>query len=321
MMMYGDTSRKGRPFAKDPAVVWFSGRYWLYYSIPPFEGQHTHNGWGGQPDWGPYRGWGIGIAQSTDLTTWTKVGEILPEGACEENGICAPGATVLDGRVHLFYQTYGNGPRDAICHASSANGMHFHRNPTNPIFAPKGDWTCGRAIDADVVIDGGRLLLYFATRDASMTTQMLGVAAAALDSGFERDAWIQLCDAPILKPELPWEQECVEAPAVCKHRDRFFMFYGGAYNNGPQQIGCAISGDGVHWRRLSRDPFLPNGEPGSWNACEAGHPYIFIDDAPVEVGGGETYLFYQGNNDLGRTWYLSRRRIAWAGGYPYLVEA
>ncbi len=324
MMMYGDATRKGRPFAKDPAVVRFADHYWLYYSMPPFGAGPTHNSWDGRLAWQPNWGWGIGIARSDDLENWDKLGEILPSAAYEENGICAPGALVLDGSLHLFYQTYGNGPRDAICHAVSGDGLHFSRNPTNPVFAPNGEWTCGRAIDADVIRDGERVLLYFATRDPTMTTQMLGVAAAPLEgaetspvSRFRRSAWTQLGEGPILRPELPWEQECVEAPAVCKYGDRFFMFYGGAYNNGPQQIGCAESYDGLHWQRLSREPFLPNGTPGSWNACESGHPYVFIDTAD----DGATYLFYQGNNDLGRTWYLSQRRIDWAGGYPYLVEA
>ena len=314
-MMYADASRKGLPFAKDPAVVRFSDHYWLYYSIPPFGSGPTHDGLGDTPAWAPNRGWGIGIARSDDLEMWTKVGEILPDAACEENGLCAPGAVILAGAVHLYYQTYGNGPRDAICHATSSDGISFERNPGNPIFRPIGDWTCGRAIDADVVVDGERLLLYFATRDPTMTIQMLGVASAPLDSTFGREAWTLLCDAPILAPELPWEQECIEAPAVCKHGDKYFMFYGGAYNNCPQQIGCAISDDGIRWQRLSKEPFLPNGEPGSWNACESGHPYVFVDD------DGTTHLFYQGNNDLGTTWYLAKSTIAWRGGYPCLEES
>ncbi|MBN1246523.1 MAG: glycoside hydrolase, partial [Anaerolineae bacterium] len=123
----------------------------------------------------------------------------------------------------------------------------------------------------------------------------------------------QRCDAPILRPELHWEQECIEAPALCKREDTFFLFYGGAYNNCPQQIGCATSTDGLIWQRLFHDPFLPAGEPGSWNACESGHPYVFEDD------DGRTYLFYQGNNDLGQTWFISWREIVWSEGYPYLV--
>ena len=300
-LIYADSSRNGRPFSKDPAVIRFRGRYLLYHSTPPFGD--------GRPD----DGWAIGIACSDDLETWTKAGEVLPSAPYEAKGLCAPGALVLDGQVHLFYQTYGNGPKDAICHAVSTDGVHFTRNATNPIFSPTGEWNCGRAIDADVVAHDSQLLLYFATRDPTMTTQILGVASAPLSSGFRRGAWTQLCDAPILEPELLWEQECIEAPAVCKRGDRLFMFYGGAYNNGPQQIGCAVSEDGVRWQRVSHEPFLPNGAPGSWNTCESGHPYIFVDE------DGETTLFYQGNNDFGRTWYLSQRKIVWRDGYPYLV--
>lgn len=211
-MMFADISRKGRPFAKDPAVVRFAGSYWLYHTLPLFGDGRDNDGCA------------IGIARSDDLETWCKVGEILPQTSYERNGLCAPGAIVLGDQVHLFYQTYGNGPKDAICHAVSDDGVHFIRNATNPIFAPAGDWTVGRAIDADVIVHGDRLFLYFATRDPAMRIQMLGVAAAPLDSDFGRAAWMQLCDAPILKPELPWEQECIEAPALCKRDGRFFMF-------------------------------------------------------------------------------------------------
>jgi beta-1,2-mannobiose phosphorylase / 1,2-beta-oligomannan phosphorylase len=299
-MLYGDISRRGRPFAKDPAVVSFRGQYLLYYSIPPFGDGRAGNGWA------------IGIARSSDLDSWQKVGELLPEQEPERNGLCAPGAIVLDGRVHLFYQTYGNGPKDAICHAVSDDSLHFHRNPTNPILAPTGVWNCGRAIDADVIVDGDRLLLYWATRDPAFQVQMLGVSAAPLPSDFGRDRWTQLCDAPILKPELPWERKCVEAPALCRHDGRLFMFYGGGYNNEPQQIGCAVSDDGVHWTRLSDEPILPNGAPGAWNASESGHPFVFTD---VD---GRMHLFFQGNADMGKTWQLARKGITWIGGKPDL---
>jgi len=244
------------------------------------------------------------------LDSWEKIGEILPEQQPERNGLCAPDAIVLDGRVHLFYQTYGNGRKDAICHAVSDDGLRFRRNPTNPIFAPTGAWNCGRAIDADVIVHGDRLLLYWATRDPDFQVQMLGVSAAPLDSDFGRDRWTQLCDAPILKPELPWERKCIEAPALCRHDGRLFMFYGGGYNNEPQQIGCAVSDDGVRWTRLSDAPFLPNGAPGAWNSSESGHPFLFTDS------DGQTHLFFQGNNDMGQTWYLSREEIVWERGVP-----
>ena len=299
MMMFADTSR-GRPFSKDPAVVEFHGRYLLYYSLPPYHDGRENDGWR------------IGVATSQDLDVWEKVGELSPLSPCDRNGLCAPGAIALAGQVHLFYQTYGNGRNDAICHAVSDDGISFMPNSSNPIFSASGDWNCGRAIDADVIVHNQKLLLYFSTRDPDMRVQMAGVAAAPLASGFARGDWVQLCDKPIMYPELPWEGECIEASALCRYKGRLYMFYGGAYNNAPQQIGCAVSDDGLNWTRISDTPVLPNGAPGTWNSSESGHPFVF------EAADGTYHLFFQGNNDHGKTWYLSRRDIAWRESIPHI---
>lgn len=297
-MLFADTSR-GRPFAKDPAVVHFSGKYWMYYSIPSTEN----------------KGYGIGIANSNDLESWEVVGELHPQAEYEQNGLCAPGALVYENRIHLFYQTYGNWEKDAICHAYSDDGIAFVRNTTNPIFAPKGDWTIGRAIDADVITHEGQIYLYYATRDPEMKVQMLGGAVAPLDGGFTRETWQQLSDKPALKPELPWEKLCIEAPALCKHGDTFYMFYAGAYNNEPQQIGIASSTDLITWQRVYDDPILPNGALGTWNSSESGHPYLFTDTSKPEP---EMWLFFQGNNDDGQSWYISKKRVLWQDNMPVI---
>lgn len=298
-MMFGDTSRTGTPFSKDPHVVRFEERYLLYFSIPPMKGDVS-------------AGWNIGIAESEDLITWTKVGEITPhpDAAYEKKGLCAPGALVRDGKVHLFYQTYGNGPDDAICHAFSDDGIHFERNSTNPIFRPTGEWNCGRAIDAEVCLFGDHYFLYFATRDPDYKKQMLGVAVAPLSTTFNRDEWQLAVDAPILFPELPWEGECIEGASIAIRNERMYMFYAGAYNNWPQQVGVAVSDDGVIWKRLFDEPFLPNGKPGEWNESESGHPHIFTDE------DDRTYLFFQGNNDKGKSWYISNQEVYWKKGLP-----
>jgi hypothetical protein len=139
-MMFGDTSRTGSPFSKDPHVIKFGGRYLMYYSIQPYKDISN-----------PVKGWAIGIAESRDLINWKKIGEITPAADYESKGLCAPCARIIDGKVHLFYQTYGNGKNDAICHAVSADGISFTRDATNPVFHPEGPWTCGRAIDAEVI--------------------------------------------------------------------------------------------------------------------------------------------------------------------------
>jgi predicted GH43/DUF377 family glycosyl hydrolase len=218
---------------------------------------------------------------------------------------------VLGGKIHLFYQTYGNGPKDAICHAVSTDGLRFERDPSNPIFRPSGSWTSGRAIDAEAFAIGDRLLLFFGTRDPSGKIQKLGVASAPLASDYSRAQWRQECIGSILAPELDWEKNCIEAPTVIRRGTNLFMFYAGAYNNEPQQIGLAVSQAGLCWKRVSEKPFLASGPPGSWNESESGHPGIFVDPRT-----GRTWLFFQGNNDKGNTWFLSRTEVRWSDTGP-----
>ena len=92
------------------------------------------------------------------------------------------------------------------------------------------------------------------------------------------------------------------------------MFYAGAYNNEPQQIGVAKSNDGINWKKISETPFLSNGKPGEWNSSESGHPHIFKDSDE------KTYLFFQGNNDNGKTWYISKVEIGWTEQGPYIIH-
>jgi len=287
-MYYSDSGVIGRPIAKDPKVIFFKGNYIMYYSLPGADNKN----------------WSIGIAFSDDLVHWKKTGDIQPAADYEKNGICAPGAIVRNNKVELFYQTYGNGKHDAICHAISDDGIHFTRNSTNPVFHPTGAWTCGRAIDAEVIVFKGRYFLYFATRDSAFNIQMQGVAATkSTHTSFNKNEWVQLTDSAMLKPVLPWEKKCIEAASCIEVNNTLYMFYAGSYNNEPQQIGVAKSSDGIQWQRLSAIPFLPNGKPGTWNESESGHPCIFKD------ADGRYYLFFQGNNDKGQSWYISKTEV------------
>lgn len=303
---WGDSSRLGRPFSKDPSVIRFGGRYLMYYSMPPYAQPLAPRG--------AAKGWAIGVAESRDLRQWKKIGEIVPRQDCERNGIVNGRIILLDGRLHLFYNTYGNGVGDALCHATSTDGLNFDRDPTNPIWHPAGTWNNGRAIDCDVLELGDRLILYYATRDPTGKIQMLHAAGSPRRSNFGRATWRSLVDGPLLKPELPWETRCIEAPSLVRRGDRIILFYGGGYNCDPQQIGVAQSTDGIHFTRLSQKPLVPNGKPGQWNASESGHPGLFVDD------DGQHYLFYQGNADHGRSWYISWLRLGWRAHVPYVID-
>lgn len=299
-MLFTNSSGSRPCFAKDPAVIHFHGTYFLYFSGYRMEEEREVLV--------------VGIARSDDMEHWEFVGFMPLTQPCEKKGVGAPGAYVEDGVVHLFYQTYGNREQDAICHATSTDGITFEKDPTNPIFSPTDDWCCGRAIDADVVAFDGKLFLYFATRDHEYKIQKQGCAYSPIGSGYARETWTQAVNASVLAPELAWEGKCIEAAATLVRDGKIYLFYGGSYNCTPQQIGYAVSSDGVYFVKPQNTPFIPCGKEGDWNASESGHPYAFVDD------DGRTYLFYQGSPDGGKSWFLSRCEIGFADGVPYVIQ-
>ena len=297
-MKFALINKHGKPFAKDPTVVRFKGKYWMYFSLFSLDPQKT--------GYDLY----IGVATSDDLTNWTSVGAITPLCVGDKKGLGAPCAKVWDGKVHLFYQSYGNGPKDAIYYATSEDGLNFKSVYPTAIFSPKGDWTNGRAIDADFIEFKGKCFLYAATRDPEGKIQKQVVAVAENRDNLAPGQWKQ-CDHSILEPTLPWETRCIEAASVCERDGKLLMFYAGGYNNDPQHIGLAQSEDGVRWTRVWNVPFITNGPKGQWNSSESGHPGVFIDPET-----GKTWLFFQGNDEHGKSWYLSRVELEWVGGLP-----
>lgn len=289
---------------KDPSVVEFKGRYIMYHSLQRADGT-----------------WSCAAAESSNLLNWKDRGTLDLKVPSGKVGAAAPDALVHNGEVHLFFQSYGGSGTDKILYAHSADGVAFEQDPVEPIAYPTdGDWNNGRAIDAEPQIVGDELFVYWATRDPRGRVQMVGLSRAPLDADWSDPASYTHAstEGAVLAPTVPteldpedldlgWEQQCIEAPTLLEHKGLYYMFYAGAYNNSPQQIGVAVSRDGVKYRRLfGGRPILGPGPKGSWNASESGHPGVFVHS------DGDAYLFYQGDNHPdGIAWHLSMVPIRW----------
>lgn len=249
-MLFTDVSGTKKKFAKDPAVVHWQGRYYLYYSVflPDGEGKEVL---------------GIGIAASDDMEHWKKLGNFPLTQPCEKNGVGAPGAIVLGGKIHLFYQTYGNGEKDAICHAWSEDGRTFEKDDTNPVFSPSDTWCCGRAIDADVCAFGDRVYLYFATRDHEMEVQKVGVASAAIDGGFGRGEWRECLAQSVVAPEYKWEGRCIEAPAALEEGAGFGCSTAEAIIVPPSRSASLSATTAYSSESCPQSPSFPTGRRGA----------------------------------------------------------
>jgi predicted GH43/DUF377 family glycosyl hydrolase len=225
-MMYADSTRRGKPFSKNPFVIHLGGRYLMYSSILPIKGSDSRE---------------IEITESKDLINWRNVGYLNIQEEYEKKGISAPCVLVIKGKVHIFYQTYGNGKNDAICHAVSDDGItNFKRNPTNPIFRPDGGWNCGRAIDAEVFHYNGKYFMYFATRDPQYKIQLQGVAIAPGNTNFNREDW-------------EWNYSESGHPDIFDDGDKTYLFYQGNKDNGNTWW---ISNVEVFWNE--KGPYLKN---------------------------------------------------------------
>ena len=86
----------GRPFSKDPALVIVSRPVPALLFNAALQGPNSP-------------GLGHRHRREPGLVDWQKAGELPSDRRRVAEGFCAPGAIVLGGKVHLFYQTYGNG--------------------------------------------------------------------------------------------------------------------------------------------------------------------------------------------------------------------
>jgi len=105
--------------------------------------------------------------------------------------------------------------------------------------------------------------------------------------------WTRYENNPVLSPIMPsnWEDWGVYAPFVLKQGDTLKMWYTGVKSYGVQQIGYAVSTDGINWQRYQLNPVLRVGLPGSWDAEYVGYPRIIFD--------GNTYhMWYFGHNNV-----------------------
>lgn len=298
-MRYGDSTRTSIPFAKDPTVIRLGDRYLMYYSVTAYEEDKMPAGTMDTV-------WHSGIAGSTDLIHWSRVDELKLYDTSGERiwGAVAPCVKRFGGKIHLFYQRKWKGSPSGnsnIWHAVSKDGINFYNVYDEPILYMNSKWSIDRSIDAEVYRVGNKLILLFATRETTGEVQMLGMAEAPYHSDYGPDKWTLLSkEAPLMKPDFPWEMSCIEAPTVIEHKGVYYLFYAGAYNHEFQQIGLATSTDGYNYTRIAPDGlFFHAGEEGTWNQGESGHPGVFQDK------DGQVYLFFQGKASKNANYLLS----------------
>ena len=260
-----------------PAIAKHDGVYYLYYSGGP-SGQRTGE---------ELINYQLGLATSEDGVNFTKHGRpLLPLGE-RDNFHATP--TLLrdpagnlqldeDGTWHLFYN--GNRPDD-VEHATSSDGIHWEKDPQNPIFK--------KAYAPNLLKVGDEYRMYYIHKPKGDNWQV------HLATGPNIYSLKSHAGNPVLKVSQEWEAKHMCYPYVLQDGDTWVMFYVAYWDDGSgiqkTAIGTATSPDGVEWTKYDKNPVLtpiPDSEYESvYNSSQA------------VIRDGDVYrLFYASRIDL-----------------------
>ncbi len=149
--------RNAHEFVGDCMPFYHDGVFHLYYLL---DEQHhrARNGFGAH-QWAH--------ATTTDLINWEHHPLAIPvgdEGDYDYLSICTGSTFYHDGVYHGFYATRRideNGVKsEHVCEATSTDGIHFTKNPANPIASPGGLYDIHNYRDPTVFFDEGTSLFH-----------------------------------------------------------------------------------------------------------------------------------------------------------------
>jgi len=264
-----------------PSIVKDAGRYFLFYAGGP----------SGPRNGGELVRYQIGLALSDDGENFTKTGSpLLPLG--ERDDFHATPALLrnpagdlakIDGVWHMVY--CGN-RADHIEHATSRDGLHWEKDPRNPVFKS--------GYSPHVVLADGELRLYYIAKPRPVDGKPVPWEVR-LATGKDFYSLKPHAGAAVLKVSQPWEKGALFYPYVLREDGTWVMFYAAYWRDHPAgkgatAIGVATSRDGVQWTKNPANPVLTP-TPGS------AYDSVYTSSQSVIRDGGLWRLYYAGRID------------------------
>lgn len=290
--------------------------------------------YGGADTTGPCAGinsahWRIGLAQSSDGLSWTRVpgseagGAILDIGAAGhfDDYLSYRPFVLKDGSVYRMWYNGSTKPFNCpagtladnrrIGYAESSDGLHFTRSydgdgPGGSVLPLGADG----AIDAQqvgyvwVIKDGAEYKMYYSANDA--TNYWRVALAVSSDARHWTKVPGKLAGGAVLDlgPAGAFDVACAYQPTVVKERDQLYrMWYRGCQAPGPfggpsrGVIGYAESNDGRTWVKIPQEgplgEALSAGAEGQFDSGGLTTPSVFLD-------GNTWNMYYAGFDTTGQ---------------------
>ncbi|HTL56166.1 MAG TPA: family 43 glycosylhydrolase [Candidatus Limnocylindrales bacterium] len=207
-----------------PIIVKRDGIYHLWYT-----GQANGHSW-------------IGYATSPDGVSWQRMSDkpvLAAEARWEKVAVMCP-HVVWDSSPGLYRMWYSGGEQyepDAVGYATSPDGLHWSKHPTNPVFKadPSRPWEQNRVTGCQVEKRGDwYLMFYIGFRDVDHA--QIGVARS-------RDGitgWQRHPENPIIHTGFnQWDHDACYKPYAIFDGSRWLLWYNGRHGS-LEQIGVAF---------------------------------------------------------------------------------
>ena len=158
-----------------------------------------------------------------------------------------------------------------IGYATSPDGINWNRYENNPVLEPVEWWNTSGFSGICVIKDGSVYKLWYEGVD-NQNTARIGYAASS--DGINWD----INNNPVFSPGYndAWDNEDVGNPCVIKEGSTYKMWYWGDNKlNEIDQIGLAVSHDGIKWQRAASNPVVAP-DPSIWwqNGEGIGTPHV-----------------------------------------------
>ena len=184
----------------------------------------------------------IGYATSPDGISWKRMSDkpvLSPEAAWEKVAVMCPHVLWDDGsrQYRMWYSGGEQYEPDAIGYATSPDGLHWSKHPTNPVFKADSaqSWEQNRVTGCQLEKRGDwYLMFYIGFRDIDHA--QIGVARS-------RDGitgWQRHPENPIVRTGLnQWDHDACYKPYAIFDGSRWLLWYNGRHGS-LEQIGVAF---------------------------------------------------------------------------------
>jgi predicted GH43/DUF377 family glycosyl hydrolase len=235
----GPVMRPGDPGDWDSALVALGSVLWNGTAFLMWYG-------GSNPT--TYENGAIGLATSTNGTSWVKYpgNPVLTStpGGYDSDYIAGPYVINLNPTFEMWYtgrnvtgQTPG--PFNNILLATSNDGISWIKRPY-PVLTPSPistDWDSGGVYSPSVIYDGKNFGLWYSGLNQSALVPRIGFATSP-----DGATWTRSSNNPILVPGPPgsWDGAGVEQSSPVAANGNFFLYYDGGTSSAGGKIGVAL---------------------------------------------------------------------------------